>query len=159
VNCTAQKIRGRAFSYWTVDGESWDSGDKKITITMNGPCEAIAYYALAPAWWEILLNVDMVNIYIGIVGFVALPIALIGIGWFRNRRKRLFIRTLLNEIDEVYSRFKTNPHRCEEELCRLRDKNFEVVVDGKIAQESYDIMDKRIEKYLEELRKQARARG
>ncbi|UCE16080.1 MAG: hypothetical protein JSV12_00200, partial [Candidatus Bathyarchaeota archaeon] len=159
VNCTAQKIRGHAFSYWTVDGESWDPGDKKITITMNEPYEAIAYYALAPAWWEILLNVDMVNIYIGIVGFVALPIALIGIGWFRNRRKKTFIRTLLNEIDEVYSRLKTKPRRCKEELCRLRDKDFEVVIDGKIAQESYDIIDKRIEKYLEELRKRTRARG
>ena len=154
VTCTAQKISGRVFDHWTVDGASWDPGKKEITINMDGPHEAGAHYERAPTWWEILLSVDMVNIYIGILGFVALPFALVGIEWYKNRRRRGTLKALLNEIDEVYSSFKTNPPRCEEELYRLRDKNLEVVADGKITQESYDIMDRRIEKYLEELGKQ-----
>ncbi len=87
---------------------------------MDGPHEATAHYVRARAWWEPLLSVDMVNIYIGILGFVALPFALLGIDWVRTRRKRAATKALLNKIDEVYSMFKMDPRKCEEELYTLK---------------------------------------
>jgi len=42
------------------------------------------------------------------------------------------MKVLLNEIDEVYSRFKTDPRKCEEELFRLRNTILEGLTDGKI---------------------------
>jgi len=154
VTCAAQEISGRVFDHWTVDGASWDPGINQITVTMEGPHEATAHYVHAPTWWEILFSADMVNIYIGLVGFVLLPFALIGIGWFMTRRKRITTKALMNKIDEVYSKSKMNPRKCEEELYRLRNTILESVTDGKITQESYDLMNKRIDEYLEELRKQ-----
>jgi hypothetical protein len=64
------------------------------------------------------------------------------------------MKILLNGIDEVYLRFKTKPRKGEEELYRLRNTILEGLTDGKITEESYNIMDKRIDKYMEELRKQ-----
>ena len=101
-----------------------------------------------------MFSVDMVNIYIGLVGFVALPFALIGIGWFMTRRKRVATKALMNKIDEVYSKSKMSPQKCEEELHKLRNTDLESVTDGRITQEIYDLMNKKIDEYLEELRKQ-----
>jgi len=154
VTCTAQGISGRVFDHWTVDGASWDPGVNQITVTMDGPHEVAAHYVHAPTWWETLFNVDMVNIYIGLVGFVVLPFALIGIGWFMTRRKRIAAKSLMKKIDEVYSKSKMSPRKCEEELHRLKNTILEDLTDGKITQESYDIMDKKIEECLKELRKQ-----
>jgi hypothetical protein len=152
VNCTAQEISGRVFDYWTVDGARWDPGVNPITVTMDGSYEATAHYVGERAWWEILFDLDWLNFVIALVGLVA-PVALVGFAWVRNRRKKAVIKALLNRIDEVYSRFKTKPRKCEEELRGLRNKITEDLTDGKITQENYDIMDKKIEKYMEELRK------
>jgi len=152
VNCTAQKISGRVFDHWTVDGARWEPGVNPITVTIDGSYEATAHYVGERAWWEILLDLDWLNFVIALVGLVA-PVALVGFAWVRNRRKKAVIKALLNRIDEVYSKFKTKPRKCEEELRGLRNKITEDLTDSKITQENYDIMDKKIEKYMEELRK------
>jgi len=140
------------FDHWTVDGARWEPGVNPITVTMDGPYEATAHYVRERAWWEILFSLDWLNFIIALVGLVA-PVALVGFAWVRNRRKKAVIKALLNRIDEVYSRFKTKPRKCKEELRGLRNKITEDLTDGKITQENYDIMDKKIEKYMEELRK------
>jgi len=153
VNFTAQEISGRVFDHWTVDGASWDPGVNPVTVTMDGPCEAIAHYVRARTWWETLFSLDWLNFIIALVGLVA-PVALFGFAWVRSRRRKAVIKTLLNKIDEIYSSFKMNPQKCEEGLCGLRNTILEDLADGKITQENYDIMDKKIEEYLKELRKQ-----
>jgi len=153
VNCTAQEISGRVFDHWTGDGTSWDSSINPITITMDGPYEATAHYVRALAWWETLFRPETLQVILGLLG-TGLTVALVGTAWIRTRRGRSVVKNFLNEIDDVYSRFKTNPRKCEEELYRLRNTVLEGVTDGKITQESYEIVDKRIDKYLEELRKQ-----
>jgi len=85
---------------------------------------------------------------------LALTVSLLGVAWVRARRKRVVVKDLLNKIDEVHSRFKMHPQECEGELCKLRNEILEDLTNGKITQENYDIMEKKIEKYLEELRKQ-----
>jgi len=44
VTCTAQKISGYGFDYWTVDGTSQGSGVNPIMVTMDAPHEVMAYY-------------------------------------------------------------------------------------------------------------------
>jgi hypothetical protein len=85
---------------------------------------------------------------------VVLSVSLIGTTWVRTRKRRGIVKTLLNEIDEIYSRQKTNPHKCEEELSRLRNTILEGLTDGRINEEGYSVLDSKIDKYLEELRKQ-----
>jgi len=153
VNCTAQEVSGRVFDYWTVDGQSWESGRYSIPVTMDGPCEVTAHYVRALSWWETLFSLESLNFIIALLGLV-ITVALLGVAWLRTRRKRVVIKALLNEIDDVYSKFKMNRLKCEEELSRLKNTILEDLTDGKITQENYDIMNERIEKHMEELRKQ-----
>jgi len=153
VRCTAREISGYVFDHWTVDEISQGLGNNPITIPMNEPRNATAHYRLPPAWWENLFRPDILQVIVGLVG-IALTVALVVPAWVRTRRKRGVIKTFLNEIDDVYTRFKTDPRKCEEELYRLRNTILEGLTDGKISEESYDILDKRIDKYMEELQKQ-----
>jgi hypothetical protein len=149
VNCTAQKIAGRVFDYWTVDGARWDPGVGTITVTMDKPYEATAHYVREQPWWEILFSLESLSFILGIV----LPVALLGVAWIRSRRRRAVTKVLLNKIDDIYSKFKLTPPKCEEELHRLRNAISKDLADGKITQECYDLVDKKIEEHLEELRK------
>ena len=152
VNCTAQRIAGRVFEYWTVDGARWDPGVDTITVTMDEPCEATAHYVRELSWWEILLSLESLNLIIALLGLV-ITVALLGVAWIRTRKRRTVTLALLSKIDDVYSKFKMTPPKCEEELHRLRNAISKNLADGKITQECYDLMDKKIEEHLEELRK------
>jgi len=156
VRCTAREISGYVFDHWTVDELSQGLGNNPIEIIMDRPHNATAYYRLPPAWWENLFRPEILQVIVGLVGIV-LTIALVIPAWVRTRRKGGIIKTFLNEIDDVYTRFKTDPRKCEEELYRLRNTILEGLTDGKISEESYDILDKRIDKYMEELQKQKKA--
>ena len=57
------------------------------------------------------------------------------------------------EIDDVYSRFKTDLKKCEEELYRLRNTVLEGLTQGKISEENYEIIDRRLDKYMSEISK------
>ncbi len=81
VTCTAQKISGHIFDHWTVDGESWNPGVNPITVTMNGPYEAIAHYVRERAWWETLFRPE-IQLILGLA--VVLTVALVGIEWIRR---------------------------------------------------------------------------
>jgi len=153
VICTAQKISGYSFDHWTADGASYDRGVDPITVTMDRPCEATAHYGRVLAWWETLLRPENMQIILGGMG-LGLTVAFVGVAWIRTRRRRGIIKAFLNQIDEVYSKLKTNPQECEKELYRLRNTILEGLTDGRITEESYDIMDKKIDKYMEELQKE-----
>jgi hypothetical protein len=152
VTCTAKEINGYIFDHWTCEEASWELGIKLINVTMNGPCKATAYYVHASAWWETLFNSQNLQVILGALGTV-LTVALLGTAWIRTRKRRSIIKTFLDEIDDVYLKFKTNPQICEEELYRLRNTILEGLTDGKITEENYDILDRKIDKYMEELQK------
>jgi len=84
---------------------------------------------------------------------LVITVALLGVAWIRTRKTRAATRALLDRIDQVYARFKMTPPKCEEELYRLKSTISKDLADGKITQECYDLMDKKIEEHLEELRK------
>jgi len=153
VTCAAKEINGYIFDHWTCEEASWELGINPINVTMNGPCEATAYYVRARAWWETLLRPENLQILLGLVGIV-LTVALVGTAWIRTRKRRSIIKTFLDEIDDVYSKYKTNPQICEEELYRLRNTILEGLTDGKITEEHYAILDRKIDKYMKELQEQ-----
>jgi KaiC/GvpD/RAD55 family RecA-like ATPase len=86
VNCTAQKIGGYTFDYWSVDGTDWNRGVNPITITMDKPYEATAHYVLVAAWWEALFRPE-IQIILGLVG-TALTAVLIRTAWIRTLGKK-----------------------------------------------------------------------
>jgi hypothetical protein len=155
VNCTALIISGYVFDHWTFDGVSWDVGINPVTVTIDGPYEATAHYVRERTWWETMLRPENLQVILGLVGTV-ITVGLVGTAWIRTRRKRGIVRTFLTEADEIYSRYKTDSRKCEEELYRLRNTILEGLTDGKITEESYNIVDKKIDKYMKELRKQKR---
>jgi hypothetical protein len=80
------------------------------------------------------------------------------IGWIVKKRsamrRRRLVSKLLSEIDNVYSRFKTNASRCEIELYRLKDQVLDEFKRGRINEANYNVLDKRIDDYMKEVREQ-----
>lgn len=156
VNCTAQEIDGYVFDHWTLDGASWGWGINPIVVTMDSSHQATAHYVLPRSWLELLFSAENIKVIIALVG-IAITSASVGTAWVRAHRRRTTTKVLLKEIDEVYLRFKENPRKCEEELRRLKNTILEgLLFDGKITEASHNIMGKKIDEYLEELRKQKR---
>jgi hypothetical protein len=155
VSCNAQQIGGYAFQQWSSEGTSWDVGMNPITIVMDKPYVLTARYVRAQAWWEILVRPDVMQAMLALLGTVV-TVGLVGGTWIRSRRRRDIVKTFLAEIDDVYSRFKTEPHKCEEELYTLRNTILKGMTDGKITEDNYDILDKRIDKYVAELSQKRR---
>jgi hypothetical protein len=95
------------------------------------------------------------------VEWVAAIISLCGLtagagGWIfrsysaRKRHKILFTK-LMEDIDDIYTRFKMNTLRCETELYRYKNQVLEDFKQGLIDEEKYNVLDKRIDNYLKEI--------
>lgn len=67
------------------------------------------------------------------------------------RKKKKSISKYMTEIDNTFSEFKQKTKRCEAELYRLRDLLEERLKKGKIDESIYELLQKRIDKYLEEI--------
>lgn len=87
---------------------------------------------------------------LAVVGIV-LTVSLLGGTWFRSRKRRDIVKAFLAEIDDVYSRLRTDPKKCEEELYTLRNTILEGLTEGKMTEDNYAILDNRIDKYVNEL--------
>jgi KaiC/GvpD/RAD55 family RecA-like ATPase len=84
--CTAQEIGEKVLDHWSVDGANWDRGISPITVTMDGPHEAIAHYAAAPASWQSFFRPE-IQVILGLIG-LALSIVLVRTAWIRTLRRR-----------------------------------------------------------------------
>ena len=150
VTCTAEQVNGYVFQYWTAGGAIWDVGVNPVTFPIDKAYDVVAHYDRAHAWWEILVRPDVMQAALALVG-TFLTVGLVGGAWLRSRKRRNILRTFLVEIDDVYSKLKSDRQKCEEELYRLRNTILEGFTDGRITEENYGIMDKRIDKYMKEL--------
>jgi len=90
------------------------------------------------------INWEQIGVILAIIGAM--------IGGLLSRGKRRRIKKLLDDIDKTYGSFKMNSRKCEAELYRHRDIVLEQLKKGKINEESYNILDKRIDNYLGEIR-------
>jgi len=60
----------------------------------------------------------------------------------------------MDEVDDIYSRFKMNTRRCETELYRLKDDVLDDFKEGMIDEKNYKTLDKRIGDYMKEVKEQ-----
>jgi hypothetical protein len=92
------------------------------------------------------------------VQFLALIVSVIGVvlavsGFsLANKKKRKFLRRYLKEIDEAYVSYKMRSKRCEAEMIRLQDMIEDRLKEGKLDENSYHLLEQRIEKYLQEIK-------
>lgn len=92
------------------------------------------------------------------VQFLALIVSLIGVGLavtgftFAGRKKKKSVSKFLNSIDDTFAAFKWKSKRCEAELYRLHDLVDEQLKKGKLDESSYELLHKRIERYLAEIK-------
>jgi hypothetical protein len=57
----------------------------------------------------------------------------------------------LEDVDDIYSRFKMNALRCQAELYKLREQVLEEFKQGLIDEEKYNFLNKRVDTYLKEV--------
>jgi KaiC/GvpD/RAD55 family RecA-like ATPase len=79
------------FDHWSIDGISKEFGVDSIWITMDGPHEAIAYYAIVVAWWENLLN-PQVQIVLGLASLF-LAVVLTRAVWIRTSKRKIAMKS------------------------------------------------------------------
>jgi len=112
-----------------------------VTFTITGPSSI--------TWnWETQqpLSIEVLALFIGVFSVICTVTA-----FAVNRRKRGRVKTLLDDIDDAYFSFKKNARRCEAELYRLRDIVLEDYKNGRINEQSYDVLNERINDYLSKL--------
>jgi hypothetical protein len=153
VTCTAQIVSGYIFDHWTIDGTSMDPNIINTTITINAPHEAIARYVIPLSWWESLLATADLKVILTLIA-LAVTFSSIGTTWVRAHRRKSVMKSLLNETDKIYTELKPDPQKCEDKLCRLRNMILEELAQGKITEQTHNIINKKIDKYIEELQKQ-----
>jgi len=100
------------------------------------------------------LSIEMVA---GIVSIGAAGLGLVG--WMARtrsvrRRGRILFNKLLEEVDDVYGRFKMNARRCEAELLRLKGDVLAGFKEGVIEEDKFHTLDARIDAYIRDVRKE-----
>ncbi|UCE37743.1 MAG: Ig-like domain-containing protein [Thermoplasmata archaeon] len=74
------------------------------------------------------------------------------IGFLTIRRKRGKLRRYMERVEDTFDEYKDDPKTCEEELIILRNDIKKDVHRGKIEENHFLILDKRIDDYLMELK-------
>jgi hypothetical protein len=74
------------------------------------------------------------------------------IGFLSIRRKRNRLRVYLDEIDDTYNENKNDSQKCHEELTTLREEIRDEVKGGKLEENHFLILDKKIDDYLQQIK-------
>lgn len=88
-----------------------------------------------------------------IVSAVGVILAMSGFS-LSGKKKQKFLKKYFHEIDDAYGAFKMKGKRCEAELYRLQDLIEHELKEGKIDENTFQLLEKRIEKYLKEVKEQ-----
>ena len=91
------------------------------------------------------------NMVGGIIAIISVIIALVG--WFLTRKKSSNTSKYLDEINQTYLEYKGHSDKCEIKLVEVKAKIESELAAGKITEQSFDILDRRIESYLGNIRK------
>jgi hypothetical protein len=65
----------------------------------------------------------------------------------------------LHDIDDVYTSYKMKSRRCEAELFRLQDQIEDRLTAGNIDENTFQLLEGRIQKYMEEIKALERGEG
>ena len=85
-----------------------------------------------------------------IVGILATLGAIIG--WLLTRKSRSKASGYIKDINEAFNKYKNDTGKCEAELYRVKEQIEHDFAKGKISDESFSMLDSRIDKYLSEVR-------
>ena len=144
-------------SYWNGDEEyrGANSSIQTLRIEEEGEFEPTTPEPIEPEaklpQTGITLSSEWIAIILSIGGLAA------GAGtWvFRTnserKRNKILFNKLMEDIDDVYSRFRMNTLRCEAELYKYKDQVLEDFKQGMINEEKYKILDERINNYLKDI--------
>ena len=89
-----------------------------------------------------------------ISAFIAIAVAFAGVvGWILTRKRKSITSKYLREINQTFETNKRNLTECESKLLELKNKIEEDFSKGKLTEQSFDILDRRLDKYLGEVRK------
>ncbi len=92
--------------------------------------------------------VQMLALIVSVIGVV---LAVSGFS-IANKSKQKNLKKFLHEIDDAYTSYKWKTKRCEAELYRLLDQVEEQLKEGKIDESTFSLLEKRIHKYLDEIK-------
>lgn len=93
-------------------------------------------------WVQLLaLVVSVIGVVLAVSGFS-----------MANKNKQRSLKKFLHEIDDAYTSYKWKTKRCEAELYRLLDQVEEQLKEGKIDESTFSLLEKRIHKYLDEIK-------
>jgi hypothetical protein len=97
--------------------------------------------------YTLYISIAMVGSAIGIISFT------------RNYQKertihKIVIADFMEKIESVYTNFKMNSRDCEVELYKVKGDIIKDFKEGKMDSNSYTILEKKIEDYLVEIKKQ-----
>jgi hypothetical protein len=122
------------------DGVYFEKNDSRSFIT-----EVITIGASAEkdTWSQIEPYVTAGTILASLLAFL--------IGFISVRRKKGKLRQYMERVDNTYATYKNNSSLCERELIELRDDIKKDVQKGKIEDNHFLILDKRIGDYMEEM--------
>ena len=104
-------------------------------------------------------SIEMIGTLITVCG------AIVGVsGWIirsrsTSRRKKILFNRLIGDVDEVYTRFKMNALRCEAELLKSKGQILDEFKQGMIDEENYNVLEKRVNGYIEEIKDQIEREG
>jgi hypothetical protein len=72
--------------------------------------------------------------------------------WRKRRTKKILFSMRLDNIEDIYTRYRVNARECESELLKLNDNILSEFKEGVLDENNYSILDKRIKDYLKEIR-------
>lgn len=155
---TAEQVDGYVFDHWTVGGASWDQGVNPIIFTVDASYEVIAHYVHARPWWDIVFSSDNLRLIVAVLGIMITSVS-IAAAWVKTRKRRSTMSILLEEIDKICMKLKANPKECAEELGKFENTLLEKLTQGRITESEHSVLDKKIEKCLNEFRKQKESKS
>lgn len=118
---------------------------KKTQPTTEPTKEIIIINQTVPAEVNQGINWEMIGVIITIIAGIS--------GFLYTRKRKGATSKYLNEINNTYTNSKTNTDKCELRLLELKHKIENDFSKGKLNESSFDILDRRIDNYLGEIRK------
>lgn len=89
------------------------------------------------------------------LNLIAISLAIMGVvtGWIFKYSKSRRASKYLKRINLIYDEYKNDSSRCRKELSALKEKVEDDYADGRITNNTFTIIDKRIDNYISRTRK------
>jgi hypothetical protein len=100
---------------------------------------------------QLSLSIEEIAAIISLCGLTAGAGGWIFRKYSARKRHKILFNKLMEDIDDIYTRFKMNTLQCETELYKQKNQVLEDFKQGLIDEEKYNVLDMRINNYLREI--------